>query len=416
MRFFHSLRFLLLSLLLVPSLLSAGEIDLDTTIIGQVRENENDLTEVPVNGYFGLAIEGFNKKLSGETSMRLFHDFPRKLDDYDLYQAVVHARPINLLQFDVGRQFVTQGFYAAVIDGIRIKFNPPGKVDLTVYSGMPRTVEIGDFDTNDGLLTGLSVGLKEVPRTNLQANVAWRSANVRRTDLRENDEVLAGLAGSYQFKASWRPTLYGLAEYNVTSSVFDTGTFGIDVYPHARLGLNAEFDYFNASRDFSRPSILALFTSGPTFSGRFSSTVTLIPDRLDFEESYAYQRLEIQNGLWQNGHLFDSIFSIYVDEVGLLIQPGGYFSKSFGGTLYGGRALLHEKFTSKIDAEASVDFTKYSKITGNNDIAFSTVLWAGYEVIKGLKLSAGFEYNINNSFDRDIRGSFMIRHVFKHGI
>ena len=60
------------------------------------------------------------------------------------------------------------------------------------------------------------------------------------------------------------------------------------------------------------------------------------------------------------------------------------------------------------------DYAKYEKITNHNGNAATLSLWTGYEVIKGLTLSAGWEMNRNVFFDNDVRGSFRIDYVTNH--
>lgn len=412
--------FLLLGTALVPLLATsqafAGQFDLNASLLGQVRENASGLKEGPLNGYLGMTLTQPKWHLSGETDMRLFTDASRRWDDYDLYQAVLHIHPLEMLQIDFGRQFLNEGFSAEIADAIRFKIIPPGPVDVTLYSGIPRTVETGDFDRNNGLLTGLSLGLKNVPRTSAQIHVAWRKNNIRGQDLRENDDILAGANLSHQFSFRTRPMFYGLIEYDATARVLSAGTLGVDLYPHKRVSVTAEFNNFNANRSSDRATILGLFTRGRLTSGRLASTWTLIPDWLDLTESYSYQRVEERPGTRSNGHLLDTALKISIDSIGLHLTPGYYFSKSWGGTLHGGRLFALEHFTDKISAEAGFDFTRYSKITGNDDNAYSGVLWTRYTLPKGFAVAGGFEYNSNNAFRRDIRGSFRLDYHFGHAI
>lgn len=406
------LSFLLTIFIAIPFPVNAGEFELDTEILGQVRENEADQNELPVNSYLGMSIDQPKAHISAETNMRHFRDFEQSLDDYDLYQAVLHAQPLEMLQIDFGRQFVNQGFSAETLDAIQFTIMPPGHVDISLYTGIPRTVEIGDFNKNDGLLTGLRIGLKEIPRTNAQVNFAWRKNNIRFSNLRENDEFHAGLSVSHQFKGPITPLIYGLFEYDASATSIEAGTAGMDLYPARFLALNWEFNYFNINRDTNRQTILGLLTQGEVISGRLATTWTLVPDLLDFVQSYAYQWLEIQSGLHRHGHLLDTAFQFSFEGIGLHNETGYYLSRSFGGDLHGIRTLLHEQFTKKLYAEVCVDFTIYNKITNENDNAISTILWAGYEILDGWIMSGGFEYGRNNAFTSDIRGAFKIEYHF----
>lgn len=413
--FFRSL-FLFFVGLSLPSVLHAASFSLDTSVLGQVRENQNNLNEVPINGYLGLTLAQPSWHYSMETDMRLFRDFARSWDDYDLYQAVMHIRPIELLQIDFGRQFVNQGFSVQTMDGLQLTFMPASHIDVSVYSGVPRSVEIGDFNKDDGLLSGLSVGLKNISGTNARFHAAWRKNSIKTGDLNQNDSVLLGLNASRRFPVVTTPMLYGLIEYNATGKSVDAGTVGLDIYPRDWVALNAEVNYFDENRDTTRPTVMSLLTLGRIYSGRLASTWTIVPDWLTFRQGYSFQKVKIQNNLVRNGHILEASLQLGYEPWGLDVEPGYYFTKSYGGDLHGVRLLVHEQFTEKISTEATFDATNYRKVTNNNDNAYSTTLFAEYEVLKGLSLGGGFEYNNNAFFNRDVRGTFRIAYRFDHEI
>ena len=406
-----------ISFLCLAQPLYAGNFHLETSAIGQFLENSQAQQELPVSGFLGLEVDKPEwDNLSLDTNMRLFRDFKQKLDDYDLYQAVLHWQALPALKIDFGRQMISQGFSVEEADALMMTLTPIPYVDLTLYSGVPRTVERGDFSKNDGMLSGLALGLKDIPNTNAQIQASWRKLNIRRNDMRQNDMATVGAHFSYEVPIEIAPLFYGLCEYDVTARVIDLATLGFDIYPHDRIALSVEGNYFNINRDRNQQTILSLFTTDRTWQGRLASTWTIIPDLLDIVESYAFQTMEIQTNVVRRGHVLDSAFQITLDFIGLYIEPGYYFTDSFGGRLHGGRALVHEQFTKELYTEVNVDYSKYTKVTNDNDIAFSTVAWAGYEVIKGLTLSGGFEYNKNNDSNKDYRGSFKVEYRFDHRI
>lgn len=399
-------------LLMMPSSGFALGYRVHTDVLSQIREDENGVREIPFNGYVGGGVGNLADRVSLETDMRIFRDVDQSLDDYDLYDAVIHTRPFERWTVDAGRQFISQGFSAEVIDGIQTTVTPWQHLNVSAYAGVPRTVERGDFNRDDGLLSGLSLRVIDLARMTIGFHGAWRRFDLNTTDWRQNDEVRTGTDVTVRLPGGMKPLLYGLVEYDATAKIIDTGTAGIDLFPHRRVALNTEFNYFNVNRDANRRTIQSLFTSGETMGGRFSTTVTIVPDELDLVGSYSYQRLEIQQGVHENGHIANGGFQVVFEDIGLFLSPEYYFRKSFGGDLHGVRSSVREEFTEKLWTEIGADFTTYNKITGNDDQAISTVAWAGYTILKGWSVSAGFEYNRNNNFDRDIRGSFRMSYDF----
>ncbi|MBI5299476.1 MAG: hypothetical protein HY877_04190 [Deltaproteobacteria bacterium] len=406
---------LALPLLLISLPLSAGEFHLDNDVIGQVRKNTSSQREIPVNEYFGMSFAQPSWHLGGETNMREFRDFDRKLDEFDLYQTVIHYTPLEALQIDAGRQFVNQGFFVETLDGIQTTVAPWKYVDFIAYSGIPRSVEVGDFNKNDGLITGVSIGSRNLSRTNIRVHGAWRKINIHWMDVKHNDEVFVSGNFSHQFAVSSTPMLYGFMEYNTAAKVLDVGTAGFDIYPTGKIRLNLEFNYFNTNRQSDRTTVQALYTAGRMMGGRFSSTWTLVYGWLDLIENYSFRNTEVLRNDFRNSHLADASLRFTANSIGLSITPGYYYERSFGGHLNGAKTNIHEQFTDKFYANLLFDFTKYKKITNNNDNAYSVTGWTGYEVAKGLTLSGGFEYNKNSFFNKDSRGSFRVDYHFDRG-
>lgn len=390
----------------------AGDVQFDLTSLGQVRENSRSQREIPVNGFAGMQSSFEKWNFSTFANGRVMRDFEQNLDEADLYQGYFHLQPMEALQFDVGRQFVSQGFFASVLDGAQITVAPWEHVDFIAYSGVPRSVEIGDFNTNDGLLTGLSIALTNFSRTAVSVHGAWRKNNILIDNLTQNDEVRVGGNFSHQFAISSTPLFYGMAEYDVTGEILETGTAGFDIYPGRRLSFNGEFQYFNIGREQTRQTIQRLFTGGRLIGGRVAPTLTLVPRALDWFASYGYQSAEIRDGDQRNSHILESGFRWTLAAVNLETEAAYYYSRSFGGHVHGGRLTLMEQFTEKFYADLTGDFSQYRKITNDNDIAFSGVIWTGYEILKDFLVSGGFEYNKNDFFNNEYRGSFRIDYHF----
>lgn len=395
--------------------LDAASFHFDVVELGQLRENTADNREVPLNTYLGLESLFPKQNFSSQFNMRFFRDLKQKWDDFDLYQGVVHFQPHEKIELNAGRQFVNQGFFVEVVDGIQTTLAPSKHLDFTLYSGAPRSVELGDFNRNDGLLSGMSLRMKNISRTNAGIFAAWRKFDIHVMDIEQNDEVFVGGNFSHQFAVSMTPMVYGVYEYDVAGKVLNTATVGLDIYPLSRLALNGELHYFNTSRKADRQTIQSLFTEGRLWGGRFSSTWTWVPKLCDFVFNYSYRNVELRNNDTRHGHFLEASFPLTFAAIDLSIDPGYYFEKSFGGRLDGGRLTVHKKFGEKFYAEVAADVTRYRKVTHNNDTAFSSVNWVGVELTKGLNISSGFEFNKNNLFNKEVRGSFRVEYQFDHG-
>ena len=414
MRIFSRHLFLLLLVLcpwsFVHGPVFAAEYNIGTKILGEVKKDTQNRRLFPVDGY--LSGSAYGSKISAETDMRFFRDFETDNDKYDLYQTVAHLMPMDTLQFDLGRQFVNQGFFVEVLDGVQATVSPTEHFFTTLFSGIPRDIEVRDFRQNDRLLTGLSLGLKNVKKTDATLHAVWRTNNIHTMDLNRNDQVLVGATLSRQFAVSSTPFVYANFEYNATGELVQTGTAGFDIYPTSRIALNLEGNYFNIDRNYAQQTVQGLYSTGRLIDARLSSTWTLVENFLNLTENASYENIEVLADDFRNGWRVDSGFQLNVEKARFRFEPVYYYIKSFGGHVNGVRSYFHEQFNDLFYAELSIDYSTYKKITNDNDYAVSLYGWTGYEVVKGLVLSAGFEYNRNNLFDEDARAAFRIDYNF----
>ncbi|MBI4238423.1 MAG: hypothetical protein HY696_08405 [Deltaproteobacteria bacterium] len=385
----------------------------DADLVGQWRRNTSIQRELPANLYLGAGVADWGKwHARVQADGRVFRDLQRSVNEGDLYQGVLHLEPAKAWQFDLGRQFLNPGFSTELVDGARTTLLPWSRVDLSVYAGVPRTIERGDFNRDDGLLTGMVVRLHDWHRTAASLQAQWRKFDLQGADWQQNDTVRVGASASHQFGGKTAPLAYGLFEYDIAGKVIEAGTLGFDWSPTRRVALNLEGNYFNVNRAADRPSIMALFTSGPIWTGRIATTLDAVPDVVTLRTQYAYQRLTVGAGAHRTGHLLEVGIPIRVDRAHLELEPAYYFSKSYGGRVHGVRVLAHERIAKPLWAEVGLDYSSYQKITNESDLAFSTVFWTGYDLPHGWRVAVGGEYNKNNLFDRDLRGSLRVSYHY----
>ncbi|MBI2082164.1 MAG: hypothetical protein HYT76_01210 [Deltaproteobacteria bacterium] len=403
---------LFISLFLFSAPVWGSPFHLNTTLLSQVRQNDKNETEIPLNGYLGMGLRRPDGRFSGESDMRFFRDLDRSLDDYDLYQTVLHVRPRESFQIDFGRQFLNPGFSTGIIDGLQLTLNPTENFRIGTYGGIPRRVEEGDFHHHDQLLSGLFLDWQNGSGFQARLSTAWQKNDWGETDLGRNDEIRVGSSLSYLFSGSMRPLISGLVEYETGSKTLETGTLGVDMAPFSIVSIGIEGNYFNANRESTRRSILSLFSEGELITGRFSSNWILIKNFLDLTQSYSYQWMEVREADHRRAHLLEIGFPFSLENLELDFGPQYSFAKSFGGDVHGIRFFVYKTLLKKGYGELSFDYATYDKITSDNDSAFSTIVWTGYEFPHNLRLSIGGEYNRNNLLERDVRGSLKLEYRY----
>lgn len=397
--------------MLIPcSAAFAFSYDFSYELLSQVRENRAGQREVPINNYIGLELGDMPKEFSFTTNARILADPTRNSEHFafDLYQAALHVEPVKeVLQLDGGRLWFVDGFSVETMDSVVVSVLPKDwHVGLTFYGGLPRSVEIGDFNPPvQSLIAGTRLSLQDVEDTYVELSAKYKKVNMRQTNYRQNDSIHVGISGMHEFsKVKSTPSIYGNVEYNIAGKVLEVGTLGFDIYPHWRLALNFEGNYFNTDRQSDENSLFETFDSGDIIEGRQSIELKLTKGFRFFEE-FAYQRFSVTGRGSENGYLAEAGLGNYWKKGKFSTALSYYFQKNYGGTVNGAFLELINTYFKGWTAKASFDYSRYSKLLNRNGTAYSVVAGASYEFTDFATLYLGGEYNRNVWYNNDIRGT-----------
>jgi hypothetical protein len=397
-------------LLMAPILLwatvsQAAVLDLSYDNLSQLRKGLNNTKQDPIYQYIGIGLKGFPKEISFQTNMLSYIDGATGQDGFDLYQAVFHVEPVDVLVTDVGRQFQSDGFGADLLDGFKVGIFPSsGYLGWDIYAGDPRYIEEGDFrQPQQGLFVGTNFNLQNVKDTTARFSALWKKIDITKRDFNRNDTIYLGLAGSHRFSnAKSTPNIYGDVEYDVAGNIFDVGTLGVDLYPHWRVALNFEGSYFNVNRSLTQRTIMGAFLSGAMGQGRQSAQIK-ISKSLHFIEDFSYQHYRVDGRGGENSYTAGAGLDHYWKAAKLSSSAKYYYRRSFGGNVNGGLFEFENSYFKNFLADLSFDLSRYTKITGETATATSLVGSLGYTFLEHYLVSVGGEYNHNNWFDREGR-------------
>jgi hypothetical protein len=405
-------RIILLLAILLPLTAEAGSYYMNSQLVTQVRENAINEREVPLDFYLDTGFRALPHEGSFDVSLRNNRIFNIKDDEFDLYQAVFRMNNLGgWLDFSAGRQFISPGFQAYMMDGVTFTI---GKDDWpllwTLIGGVPRYIETGDFHGNVGLLAGTTVELNGFDNTHIKLSALYNKIRIKRNDWKENDTVLTGLAVSQQFGGKVKPNLYGDFEYDTAGKVIDNSTLGFSLQPHRRVYWNAEGGYYNTNRDWAQPSILGIYSLGGMYQANTGINVILADggakvDEISLVAGYSYQRYKSGTNLNSNGHIANAGLNFSILPIHLDAGLAYSYYDCFGGRAHDVKLVLYDEPIDKLYFNITANYTKYSKVTNENDNAIGLYWMIGYEVAKGLVLSAGGEYMRNNNFTHDIRAT-----------
>jgi len=239
-------------------------------------------------------------------------------------------------------------------------------------------------------------------------SAVYDKLDIHNNDWKDNDTVLVGMSHSQIFSAKLEPTLYGTMEYDTAGKIVNAGILGFSIKPHRRVYWNIEGGHHEINRDWNRTSIFSLFATGPLHQGRSEVSITLLEEKGAFKDvvltgGYAYQRLKISSSVSENGHLANGGLGFHIIPLRLDTNLAYALYDSFGGRAHDVSVTLHDEPIDPLVVDAGANFTKYFKVTNDNDTAISAFLEAGIKIIKRLTFSANGEYLRNNTFDKEFR-------------
>ncbi len=234
--------------------------------------------------------------------------------------------------------------------------------------------------------------------------------NIKQSDWRQMDTVLAGFSGSYLFKGSLMPLLYTNIEYDTAGKVLNNGIAGFSLRPVHWLYWNAEAGHYDTNRDRIRQTIFGLFAIGAFYQGRSGVSITAVEssgalEDLTFTGGYAYQTYHAAPQVKAVGNIADGGVRFTIKPIYLTTLVSYRYYKSFGGKAHDVYIELHDEPFELVNFTAGGNITRYSKITSERGTAISSFLLADLNVTKFLTLSAGGEYLRNITFNHEFRAT-----------
>ena len=402
---------LFVAVLLFPAAGFAGDLSVHSRTLTQVKKARNKAYRIPISEYFDLNLSNLPKNSTFDLNFQGSGEPKTSYDRFDLYLATFHIEPTSSLYIDGGRFWLPDGFGVSLMDGGRFSLMPKGwKVGFGAYAGIPRYLDDGEFEASiiEGFATGFQLLLQDVTDTAAALSFQYRKADVTQKNYRENDIFLAGLSTSHQFSDFWAtPQAYGNFEYNVPGKMVNAGAVGGDFYPHWRVAFNLEGGYYDVDRRYAETSFLGQYFSGAMYQGQQGMEIKL-GKGFRYFENVSIQKFKVTGRGNENGYLISDGLGYYWEPIKLSTTLEGHYAKSFGGKVYGGLIEWTSKYFKNLLMEASLDVSRYNKVTGQKDTAVSIVGALGVPISKHFDLKVGGEYGHNNWFNNEGRVTLQI--------
>lgn len=413
-------RLVIIALLSLATAAQAAEYYINPRLETQVRQNSLSEREIPLSAYLDTGISGLPNSGTFDVSLKNNRTFKIEEDEFDLYQAVWRMQDLGgVVDVASGRQFVSPGFHAYLLDGASFSIGKDSwPLLISVIGGVPRYIETGDFHGTTGLVSGVTLELQGMGKMHSKLSAVYDKLDIGKKDWKQNETVLVGMNHSHYFSGKVKPSLYGSMEYDTAGKNIETGLVGFSIEPTKRLYWNIEGGHYNTNRSRSRTTIFGLYAIGAFYQGRTGISFTAFESAGAFEDlvltgGYSYQRFSVSSGVSKSGNIADAGFRFHITPLYLDTGVTYRFYDSFGGRAHDVILNLHDEPIDKLFIDTGANYTKYSKITNEADTAISSFLSAGYEIVKGLQVSATGEYLRNNTFSSEFRGLVKLAYVLE---
>lgn len=374
--------------------------------------------QAPVYQYFDFGFSGLPRDISFVTDFQVFADPKTGANSNSLYQADLHIQPVDGFSIDGGRLFIMDGFNNDLIDGLNFELRPEkGHFGGKLYAGFTKFMEQGSFqDLREGLLVGLDVALFNVKDTAATFSAKWRKLSFKKNDYNYNDTIYLGLAGSRQFSSVWStPKIYGDVEVDVAGKTVDVATLGLEAYPHWRIALTLEGNRFDVARKSREHTVFGDYLSGSIMQGREAMQIKLMKS-LHFVENFTYSHYTVKGSGGKSSYMLSAALDHFWDAAKLSTYAEFYYTKSYGGNVYGGYLDWGYKYFKKVFMDLGVDISSYSKITNQKKTAASVVADIGYSFFNDrCFLALGGEVNHSDWYSNEQRLTINFQLNFEKG-
>jgi hypothetical protein len=302
------------------------------------------------------------------------------------------------LDIRLGRQFVNVSAGTTIVDGAQLTLKNAGPVGFTVFGG--RNVAFGlngEIGHGGDYALGMAAYLAGIRNTDLEVSWfrKWDQGDVAR-------DIIGASFKQYLFK---NIKLYSDVRYDLTAEVFNEVLAGVKYFPTANLVLTGE--WYQSYPTFDTTSIYSVFAVNRYQEGVIRADYT-INDIVAV--NFGYNRQEYGD---------DGSANLY--EIGCRLRPLATLSielsydrrQGYPGDMDGGIIDVQYDATQKLRLAGGIAYDVYQRdiITGDES---AQRYWLGgsYKFSRNIRASLQIEDNINNTYNNDMQGRFILDYNF----
>ncbi len=397
--------FFVLAVLWQGAAVASPYVNLWHQIEAQMRGTQADTREIPLDVFQRLDVRELSKGWSLGGYAQYDHLFTQGEPDEDqcnLYNLQFQTTHLTKrLGMTLGRQTAVRNDYEGLLDGATFRFAASEKFHLDLFGGATSFVELGDFRGQHGLLAGSAAIWQPAPNTTFTLTSSYRRDNLTQKAWKTNDTVIVGIAGTQALGTSQDVLIYVDSAYDVAGRTATVGTVGLQWFASRKVALNVSGSRYDANRDRTRDTLLALYADDDLWQARFglqympSHAVTLF-------SNYDWQQMEV-GGRTRYGHVAEAGVDMELRKLRTEATLLYRFLDSFGGRAHDGLLVIDVTPWRFLGFETVANYTKYEKITNDNDTALMTGLTAVLMPTKVLTVRVGGEYLRNDFFQQEWR-------------
>lgn len=367
------------------------------------RGTQDGGRDIPLTAYHELSLFDLPKDARFESSLRTYHLFDKDIadqQDTDLHAATLILPEIGRTRIQVGRQPLTLPHYQGIGDGGEVDISLiENRLSTELFADVTRSIEEGDFNGPKGLVSGGRF-VWTPNRARVAVGGYYRRDNLTNSDWETNATAITTLS-AYVDLLPKKLDLLANAAYDTAGKTIEYATLGLGATLSPKWHATVSGNRYDVSRTRSRSSILSLFTADDLWQG--STGISFVPtDNWTLSTGYDLQRFSAGQKT-RYGHLANASVSTIISPIHTTADITYRFLDSFGGRAHDVGVDLDFAPFDWASLYSSSNITKYTKVTNNNDTAFSTILGTTMQPLAWMNTDLFGELLKNDAFANEWR-------------
>ncbi len=315
-----------------------------------------------------------------------------------LYYLYLNYRGLfNMVDFQVGRQFVNYAAGSALIDGAQVELTKLGPIGISAMAGRNVVFDLlGERSTSEDRVYAVAAYLQGIKGTDAEISYFVKEDK----DGTARDQI----GGSFKQYLFSSVKVYGNARYDLASETLSEDLIGIKYYPRTELVFTGE--HYESYPTFDNTSIYSVFAVNHFKENLIRADYT-ITEQVTVNGGYNKQDFE-----GETANVFE--IGVRYRPVEKLQLTLDYDKRSgYGGKLNGFIVEAFYDHSEKVQLALGIHHDVYERDRSTGEET-AKKYWVGgtYKVDKHMSTSVRIEDDVNARYNKDWQGRLVLNYDF----